>query len=143
MAKFCAINQLNIDVVVYPDIINEKDYMLKNGSSLNYQNHFRIGGVKISFRWLPQGKTAWQRSLTSSHQRENLKTIGYPAYPDTKMVQDAINLYYKNHWQILAHANGDAAIDQYLATIETANAQYGQADSPQCDYSCTNHVRIN
>jgi predicted amidohydrolase YtcJ len=44
------------------------------------------------------------------------------------MVQDAINLAYKNHWQILAHANGDAAIDQYLATIETANAQYGQAD---------------
>lgn len=127
--SFAAINQLNIDVVVYPDIINEKDYMLKNGSSLNYQNHFRIGGVKISLDGSPQGKTAW---LTQPYfippEGKPKDYRGYPAYPDTKMVQDAINLAYKNHWQFLAHANGDAAIDQYLATIETANAQYGQAD---------------
>jgi predicted amidohydrolase YtcJ len=127
--SFSAINQLNIDVVVYPDIMNEKDYMLKNGSSLNYHNHFRIGGVKISLDGSPQGKTAW---LTQPYlvppEGESKDYRGYPAYPDIKQVQDAINLAYQNHWQILAHANGDAAVDQYLTTIEKANTQYGYAD---------------
>lgn len=127
--SFAAINQLDIDVVVYPDIINEKDYMLKNGSSLNYQNHFRIGGVKISLDGSPQGKTAW---LTQPYlvppEGKSKDYRGYPAYPDIKQVQDAINLAYQNHWQILAHANGDAAIDQYLTTIDKANTQYGYTD---------------
>ncbi len=127
--SFSDIHQLPIDVVVYPDIMNEKAYMLKNGSSLNYQNHFRIGGVKISLDGSPQGKTAW---LTQPYlvppEGKSKDYRGYPAYPNIKTVQDAINLAYQNHWQILAHANGDAAIDQYIQTIESANARYGKQD---------------
>ena len=44
------------------------------------------------------------------------------------MVQNAINLAYEKHWQILAHANGDAAIDQYLDTIAVANQKFGLLD---------------
>lgn len=127
--SFANIGQLDIDVVVYPDLMNEKAYMLKYGSSLQYQNHFRIGGVKISLDGSPQGKTAW---LTQPYlippEGQTKDYRGYPAYPDQKMVQNAINLAYEKHWQILAHANGDAAIDQYLDTIAVANQKFGQLD---------------
>lgn len=127
--SFAEIGQLNIDVVVYPDIINEKAYMLKYGSSRQYQKHFRIGGVKISLDGSPQGKTAW---LTKPYlvppEGQNKNYRGYPAYPEQSTVQNAINLAYQHHWQILAHANGDAAIDQYLNSIEIANQKFGKAD---------------
>ena len=126
--SFAAMNQLNIDVVVYPDAMNEKDYMLKNGTSLEYQNHFRIGGVKISLDGSPQGKTAW---LTKPYlvppEGKDKNYRGYPAYSQ-QTVQDAINLAFEHHWQILAHANGDAAIDQYLDTIAIATKKYGLKD---------------
>ena len=127
--SFASIGQLDIDVVVYPDLMNEQAYMLKYGSSLQYQNHFRIGGVKISLDGSPQGKTAW---LTQPYlippEGQTKDYRGYPAYPDQKMVQNAINLAYEKHWQILAHANGDAAIDQYLDTIAVANQKFGLLD---------------
>lgn len=127
--SFADIRQLPIDVVVYPDIMNEKAYMLKNGTQLNYQNHFRIGGVKISLDGSPQGKTAWlSQPYLIPPEGKPKDYRGYPAYPDTKTVQDAIDLAYQHHWQILAHANGDAAIDQYLDAISSANNKYGQAD---------------
>ena len=44
--SFADIGQLDIDVVVYPDIINKTAYMLQHGSNSQYQKHFRIGGVK-------------------------------------------------------------------------------------------------
>lgn len=127
--SFAQIGQLDIDVVVYPDLMNEMDYMLKNGSSKQYQKHFRIGGVKISLDGSPQGKTAWLTQpyvVPPAGQNKNYR--GYPAYPDQKIVQSAIDTAFKNNWQILAHANGDAAIDQYLKTIEQASNKYGNSD---------------
>ncbi|WP_111858002.1 amidohydrolase [Acinetobacter sp. CFCC 10889] len=117
--------QLPIDVVSYPDISSEQAYMLQHGSSQNYQNHFRIGGVKISLDGSPQGKTAWLTQpylIPPEGQDKNYR--GYPAFPDQTTVQEMINLAFQNHWQILAHANGDAAIDQYLAVIGKAQQQF-------------------
>ncbi|WP_252053543.1 amidohydrolase [Acinetobacter silvestris] len=120
--------QLKIDLVSYPDAMNEKDYMLKHGTSLTYQNHFRIGGVKISLDGSPQGKTAW---LTQPYlippEGKDKNYRGYPAYSQ-QTVQDAIDLAFTHHWQILAHTNGDAAIDQYIQTITSATQKYGKAD---------------
>ncbi len=48
-------NIADADVVVLE--ANHDEDMLKNGSSVQYQNHYRIGGVKISLDGSPQGKT--------------------------------------------------------------------------------------
>ena len=120
--------ELKIDLVAYPDAMNEKDYMLKHGTSTTYQNHFRIGGVKISLDGSPQGKTAWLTQpylIPPEGQDKNYR--GYPAYSQ-QTVQDAINLAFAQHWQILAHANGDAAIDQYIQSIASATQKYGLED---------------
>lgn len=119
---------LDIDVVVYPDIVIEREYMKTNGSSLSYHNRLRIGGGKISLDGSPQGKTAWlsQPYLIPPEGRDK-DYKGYPTYSDAT-VQEAVNLAYQNHWPLLAHANGDAAIDQYLNSLENANKAFGQQD---------------
>lgn len=121
--------QLPIDVVSYPDITTSQDYMLKQGSSLKYHQHFRIGGVKISLDGSPQGKTAW---LTQAYvippegKDQNYK--GYPAIKDDQQVNQYINLAFEQGWQVLAHANGDAAIDQFIGAVKDATAKEGKAD---------------
>lgn len=122
-------NQLPIDVVSYPDITTSQDYMLKQGSSLKYHQHFRIGGVKISLDGSPQGKTAW---LTQAYvippegKDQNYK--GYPAIKDDQQVNQYINLAFEQGWQVLAHANGDAAIDQFISAVKDATTKQGKAD---------------
>ncbi|MBC6675996.1 MAG: amidohydrolase family protein [Acinetobacter sp.] len=118
-------NKLAIDVVSYPDISSEQAYMLEKGVSKNYVNHFRIGGVKISLDGSPQGKTAW---LTEPYvvppEGKDKNYRGYPAFPEQKTVQHMIDLAFEKQWPILAHANGDAAIDQYLNVIANAQKKY-------------------
>ncbi|MFT6906863.1 MAG: putative amidohydrolase YtcJ, partial [Oleiphilaceae bacterium] len=45
---------------------------------------------------------------------------GYPAF-DNKEAYQLMQLAYKNHWQLLVHTNGDAAIDQLIKLVEKAN----------------------
>lgn len=122
-------NQLPIDVVSYPDITTSQEYMLKQGSSRQYDHHFRIGGVKISLDGSPQGKTAW---LTQAYkippEGKDKNYKGYPAIKDDQQVDQYINVAFKHGWQVLAHANGDAAIDQFIGAVKDATAKQGKAD---------------
>jgi predicted amidohydrolase YtcJ len=122
-------NQLPIDVVSYPDITTSQAYMLKQGSSRQYDQHFRIGGVKISLDGSPQGKTAWLTQpylIPPEGKDKNYK--GYPAIKDNQQVNQYINLAFKQGWQVLAHANGDAAIDQFIGAVKDATLKQGKAD---------------
>lgn len=122
-------NQLPIDVVSYPDITTSQAYMLKQGSSRQYNQHFRIGGVKISLDGSPQGKTAWLTQpylIPPEGKDKNYK--GYPAIKDNQQVNQYINLAFKQGWQVLAHANGDAAIDQFIGAVKDATLKQGKAD---------------
>ncbi|MCH7334440.1 amidohydrolase [Acinetobacter modestus] len=122
-------NQLPIDVVSYPDITTSQEYMLKQGSSRQYDQHFRIGGVKISLDGSPQGKTAWLTQpylIPPEGKDKNYK--GYPAIKDNQQVNQYINSAFKQGWQVLAHANGDAAIDQFIGAVKDATLKQGKAD---------------
>lgn len=122
-------NALSIDVVAYPDIQAEMEYMKANGVQKGYTNHFRIGGAKLSLDGSPQGKTAW---LTKPYkvpppgQKADYK--GYPAIPDEKTAIGYVEEAFKNNWQILTHCNGDAAGDEYIKAIKSAEAKYGNKD---------------
>ena len=113
----------NVDIVAYADVASLKHFPTGEGPliSKNYQNGFRIGGIKITFDGSPQGKTAW---FTEPYKvpppGEDNDYSGYPSLTD----EQALNWYkkaYKNDWQILTHTNGDAAIDQLIRTVQSAN----------------------
>ena len=118
--------KLDIDVVAYPPIMfpGIEKAMQSQFVGQKYQNHLRIGGVKLVLDGSPQGKTAW---LTKPYfkvpagQKEDYN--GYGSMPDAD-ANRFIAQAYANRWQIITHTNGDAAIDQLIAGIGLAKKKY-------------------
>ncbi|GGH75559.1 hydrolase [Phaeocystidibacter marisrubri] len=119
-----------IDVVAYPDITLGTEHLTqgKYTPSKIYQGKFRIGGVKLTLDGSPQGKTAWITKCyhVNPEGRDGCYT-GYPIMDDNTAI-GYVETAFKNHWQLLAHTNGDAAIDQYIQAIESAQSNYGYKD---------------
>ncbi len=116
-----------VDVVVYPDVLVDRDFILANQSA-TYENGVRIGGAKLTIDGSPQGFTALR-------DRPYFDPVGsYPpgyagyASATPEQVIDAINWAFENNIQILTHANGEGASDMLIAAIDAAEATHGQAD---------------
>lgn len=120
--------KLDIDVVAYPDITVGAEAMKAPWLSRTYSGHFRLGGIKLTLDGSPQGKTAW---LTQPYYKvpagQKPDYHGYSAFTD-EQVDGFVAQAFKNGWQVLAHVNGDAAIDQYLKAVRAAEKKYGMAD---------------
>jgi predicted amidohydrolase YtcJ len=114
--------KLKIDVVAYTNI----DVALSNPAmqgpyySHQYTDHFRIGGVKITLDGSPQGKTAWlTRPYYKVPEGQKPSYAGYPIFTNAQ-ADDLIKRAWGHGWQVLAHANGDAAIDQFILAVTAA-----------------------
>ncbi len=119
-----------IDVVSYPDITQPfaADFMKTSWVSRNYQGGFRVGGVKLSLDGSPQGKTAFlSHPYHIPPAGKPADYHGYPALPD-EAVDRYVNTAYSKGWQLLVHANGDAAADQMISAVDKATSQFGQTD---------------
>nr|WP_321453198.1 amidohydrolase [uncultured Carboxylicivirga sp.] len=123
-------NLYYIDIVAYPDMTLGTDFITEGTYTPShiYKNKFRVGGVKLTLDGSPQGKTAW---LTKCyHVNPEGKSgcyEGYPIMSDDK-ASDYVKTAFKNKWQILAHTNGDAAIDQYISAVKEAEQEFGYDD---------------
>lgn len=127
LERASADGQLKLDVVAYPDIVLNAAAMASPAYG-DYRNGYRIGGVKISLDGSPQAKTAWLTHpyhVAPPHAEEGYK--GYPAMPDER-ARELFALAANKVWQIMCHANGDAAIDQCLDGIEHGLALYPGRD---------------
>jgi predicted amidohydrolase YtcJ len=121
--------RLDIDVVAYPDLQMETDYMRRMGASRTYTDHFRVGGVKLSLDGSPQGKTAWLSEpylVPPAGQPETY--AGYPAFQNAAELESLVDLAYEKEWQVLAHTNGDAAADQLIEAVVKASQARGEGD---------------
>lgn len=78
---------------------------------------FRIGPVKLFLDGSSSGPTVWTREGYTSDS----KNYGIQ-YFSQEEVDDLFIPAHEKGWQITAHAQGDAAIDLLLKTIEKANA---------------------
>ena len=121
-------NKLVLDVVAYADIHQAKGSLASPYYGQTYSNRYRIGGVKLSFDGSPQGKTAW---LTHPYHvapdGQSVDYAGYSVYPDETAFA-LIDEAFEKDWQVLVHANGDAAIDQMITGIALATEKYGRKD---------------
>lgn len=117
---------LNLDVVSYVDYAFADQYMGSKWVSKDYVNHYRIGGLKLTLDGSPQGRTAWRTTpYLLPPDGADSGYLGYPAIPDDRDVETIYETAFKNNWQILTHANGDAAIDQMIRTMSVAADKYG------------------
>jgi len=119
---------LPVDIVAYPDILGAADQL---GGALHgraYRNRLRIGGAKISLDGSPQGKTAW---LTRPYHVPPAGAAadyrGLQTAP-TDATIEAVSRCFERNWQILMHANGDAAIDLMIAAVREATRRHGPGD---------------
>lgn len=121
-------DELLIDIVSYPDLELNKAALRSDFYGKNYKNKYRVAGVKLSIDGSPQGKTAWLSQpylVPPPGQKEGY--LGYPTFTDDEL-QALVDTAYVNNWQILAHVNGDAAVQQYINAIKKANNAYGNED---------------
>lgn len=114
LRKVAAAGDLYLDVVAYQ--------LFPNGSSIpegftpsrSYKDHFRLGGIKLVLDGSPQGKTAW---LTQPYvvppDGQGADYAGYGIFSDDS-VASLLEEAYARNIQVIAHANGDRAIDQFL-----------------------------
>ncbi|MGB5172044.1 amidohydrolase [Eudoraea sp.] len=122
-------DNLKLDVVSYVDYTFMDEYLATEWYSPAYKNHYRIGGVKLTLDGSPQGRTAWRTQpylIPPDGATNDYK--GYPAIPNDEDVERIYETAFKNNWQILTHANGDAAIDQMIRTIRPSIEKYGNTD---------------
>ncbi|MGB2626181.1 MAG: amidohydrolase [Candidatus Acidiferrum sp.] len=117
--------KLKIDVVAYPDLVMNENNPVLNGPLMSraYTDHFRLGGVKLSFDGSPQGKTAWFTKpyfVEPKGQKDDYR--GYPIFAKDEEALALVIQAFRQDWQVLVHANGDAAIDQLIRVVRAAEA---------------------
>ena len=93
-----------------------------------YENHLKIGGVKIAVDGSPQGKTAFL-SQPYATPPPGMKP-GYRAYTSVPQPElDAwLDASYRYDLPVIVHTNGDAAIDQLIEAVRKARAAHGPKD---------------
>jgi predicted amidohydrolase YtcJ len=118
---------LSIDVVAAP-IYLAADELIGTGKLKwgTYRNGLKYAGIKLALDGSPQGKTAFLTKPYLTPVPGCTKNCrGFP-----NMTQDEVNrlmlLAYRNHVQVLAHCNGDGAIDMMIAGHKFAEKELNE-----------------
>ena len=110
-----------IDVVAFPWVNSLDDKALASiDKDDSYRGGFRVGGVKFGLDGSPQGRTAW---LTEPYtEGPPGQDSGYRAYPtyDADAYNARMTRLLARGVPVLAHANGDAAIDMMIDGVAAA-----------------------
>lgn len=117
-----------IDVVSYIDY-SDTSPLRSDWYNTEYRGGYRVGGLKITLDGSPQGRTAWRTEpylLPPEGQESDY--LGYPAIPNDEIVFGLVDTAYENNWQVLLHANGDAAVDQMLRAVGASHEKYGAGE---------------
>lgn len=120
-------DMLAIDVIAYP-IWRDAGEILEETPPGEYEGRFKLGGVKLVLDGSPQGKTAWLSQ--PYHVPPDGLGADYRGYP---MIQpDEVRAYVldyaKKGWPVIAHANGDAASELLIDSVEAAASERKEKD---------------
>jgi predicted amidohydrolase YtcJ len=124
-----------LDVVAYLQFQNMSQLtgniatLKSTGWAINnphYVRGLRFGGIKLILDGTPPAETAWlQQPYTTFIGLQNVpNTNAYYGVSDqpSNAVNQAVTYAYTNNIQVMAHVNGDAALAQYLAAVQSAAA---------------------
>ncbi len=117
-----------LDVVAYQHFADGSTIGEDFVTSRDYQGHFRVGGIKLVLDGSVQGKTGW---LTKPYHipppGQETGYSGYGIYTD-ESVGSLLEEAHARGIHVIAHVNGDRAIDQLLSIEGDVLATYPQHD---------------
>jgi len=127
LRKLGADGGLPIDIVAFPDVLEDREFIAANASR-EYDDRVRVGGCKLTIDGSPQGFTALRDRPYFSPVGDY--PPGYAGYAAITMERtlEAVNWCYEHGFQILTHANGEGASDMLIAALGAAQAKYGRPD---------------
>jgi predicted amidohydrolase YtcJ len=128
MRQLAADGGFKVDVVVYPLVAVDKDYV-KKSLSQNYDHRFRVAGGKLVIDGSPQGFTAWRDRPYYAPVGDY--PPGYVGYNSTTPAQttEVVDWAYTNKVPLLVHSNGEAASDSLIAATDFAVRKHGPLDA--------------
>jgi predicted amidohydrolase YtcJ len=113
-----------VDVVTYPDVLVNRDF-IKDNVSLAYKNRFRVAGAKLTIDGSPQGFTAWRdRPYYAPVGNYPPGYSGYAAATPEQTI-GSVDWAYANDLQIITHAGGERAADLLIAAVSAAQGKHG------------------
>jgi predicted amidohydrolase YtcJ len=127
--KVAAEGGFDIDIVIYPDVLVDRDFIAANVSD-RYENRVRVGGAKLTIDGSPQGFTALRDR--PYYAPVGHYSPGYAGYPAATMEQvtESVDWAFTNGIQVLTHSNGEGATDMLIAAIDTAVKKHGPGRRP-------------
>ncbi|MEQ9506704.1 MAG: amidohydrolase [Hyphomonas sp.] len=129
MRRAAAEGGLYLDVVAYQHFPDGSSIGADFEVSKTYDHHFRMGGIKLILDGSPQGKTAWlTRPYIIPPAGQETGYSGYGTYTD-EGAASLMEAAYARDIQVIAHVNGDRAIDQLLGLAASAEADYPETDA--------------
>lgn len=112
---FIDIHSLALDMMPWPERAG-----FPFGKS--YLNHFRVAGVKLILDGSPQGRTAWLTDpVPVPPPGRDVHYHGYPQLTDD-VLRARLTEAADHGWQVFAHVNGDAAIEQLIDGVAAVDA---------------------
>ena len=118
--------QVPIDINIYVDYLAHPNAHTWKWSQDTHTNHVRLARAKLNLDGSPQGKTAW---LTEPYyippEGQDADYKGYLSVTDEQVI-DRISTAFTHNFQIQAHCNGDAAIDQYINAVKKVTETKGK-----------------
>lgn len=128
MRKAASDGAFYLDIVAYQHFADGTSIGEDFTSSQVYDGHFRVGGIKLILDGSPQGKTAWlTKPYVAPPPGQETGYSGYGTYSD-ESVEALLEQAHARGIQVIAHVNGDRAIDQLLEFEGAILATYQDQD---------------
>ncbi|MGI9287820.1 MAG: amidohydrolase [Pseudomonadales bacterium] len=127
--SYAASGKLKIDLIAAIIAASQGAAETAKVHSNEYLNHFRIAGGKINLDGGTPGRTAYLRD--PYHTQEEGMPNDYRGYSSIERQEDLnaiIQEFYKRNVPIFIHALGDAAIDQAIVAIQSAQGKFPRED---------------
>ena len=120
--------EMLLDVVAYPLYALARG-MLEADDGHDYRGHFRFGGMKLLTDGSIQGYTAYlSRPYHVQPEGRDSSYAGFPTFTAQEKLNAAVADGYDHGWQVLAHANGDAAIGMMIEAARAAEEAHPGGD---------------
>ncbi|MFI5783064.1 amidohydrolase [Nocardia sp. NPDC051570] len=95
----------------------------------NYYRGMRLAGVKLLLDGSPQGRTAWlTEPYLTPPPKQDSEYRGYRTVTDD-VAKEQVYQAFRRDIHVIAHVNGDAAVDQFIMAVEAACRRLGEPDA--------------